>query len=141
MKSVSSLVTAACASSYVLDSAVAPVIASVTLSQLAINKPKATTIAPIPVAVNAAANALAPAAAAVSPIPTAINDLDKNVLRVVYTFVIPVKSIKPFEISVTSFPNSTKDDCKLDIFNPLNCFNVVIKPLACPPIAPIGPGN
>ena len=49
---------------------------------MAINKPKATTIAPIPVAVNAAANALAPAAAAVSPIPTAINDLDKNVLEV-----------------------------------------------------------
>ena len=109
LKSVNPSVTLDCASSYTFDSAVAPLIASTTLSQLAINKPKPTTNAPIPVAVSAAANALAPAAAAVSPIPTATNDLAKAALRTVYTFVIPVKSKNPFAISVISLPNSTKD--------------------------------
>ena len=109
LKSVNPSVTLDCASSYVLDSAVAPLIASTTLSQLAINKPKPTTNAPIPVAVNAAANALAPAAAAVSPTPTATNDLAKALLRTVYTFVIPVKSNNPFTISVISAPNSAND--------------------------------
>jgi hypothetical protein len=71
---------------------------------LAINNPKPTTNAPIPVAVRAAANALAPAAAAVSPIPTATNDFAKAVLRTVYTFVIPVKLKNPFAISVKSLP-------------------------------------
>ena len=108
---------------------------------MAINKPKPTTNAPIPVAVNAAANALAPAAAAVSPIPTATNERANAVLRTVYTFVIPVKSKNPFAISLISAPNSTNDACKLANLIPPNCFNVVINPLACPPIAPIGPGN
>ncbi len=68
-------------------------------------------MAPIPVVTNAAANALAPTAAAPSATPTATNDLARNALRTVYTFVIPVSSPNPVITSPISVPNSTKDAC------------------------------
>ncbi len=46
-------------------------------------RPRATTIAPIPVAVNATANALAPAAAVFCATPTAVNAFAKPKLRAV----------------------------------------------------------
>jgi hypothetical protein len=66
-------------------------------------------IAPIPVAINAALNTLAPFAAASSLIPTAINDLAKNSLLAAYNLVIPVVFNIFLPISTKSFPNSTND--------------------------------
>ena len=90
----------------------------------ATNAPKATTIAPIPVAVKAAANVLAPVAAAASPTPTATNDLAKAAFNTVYTLVIPVSLPIVVIAPDRSLPNSAIDDLKSLNDNCENDFNL-----------------
>ena len=112
-----------------------------TLSKLVINIVSAMTIAPIPVAINAAENALTPTDDVVADTPTTFNELLSKTLLAAYNLDIPVSLPMLVPILAKSEPKPLNWDLMSLKLNDVKFLNEFTAKSIVPAKVPTGPGN